>query len=128
MENERWIEIRKILSNAKGIPEHVVDYLATINVIRMCAHGLSTTKIAYFNDLSVEQVENILFQFIGFKGWLLDLDLNPWSVFETSRGNYEFYDMKILSLTNLVDCDIIRLSYRVCKAYERIKEEIEKYD
>jgi len=123
-----WAETRKLLSVAKDMPEHVVDYMATIEVIKQCAHGLGTMRIAYFNDLELEQVEDILFQFVGFKGWLLDLDINPWSIYETSRGNYEFYEMKILSLTKLVDYVIIRLSYNVCKTYQRIQEEIDNYD
>lgn len=123
-----WTETRKLISDASGMPETVVDYLATAEVIKQCAHGLGTMKISYFNDLELEQVEGILFQFIGFKGWLLDLDLNPWRIYRTTQGNYELYEMKILSLTNLVDYGIIKLSYKTCKVYERIREEINNYD
>ncbi len=123
-----WIETRRLLSDIKDIPERVIDYIATVNVIKQCAYGLGTMRIAYFNDLELEQVESILFQFVGFNGWLLDLDLNPWQIYQTAQGNYELYEMKILSLTNLVDYDIIHLSYNTCKKYEMIQEEIEHYD
>ena len=124
----RWTKTRKLISEASGIPEMVVDYMATVEVIKQCAQGLGTMRISYFNDLELEQVEGILFQFIGFKGWLLDLDLNPWRIYQTTQGSYELYEMKILSLTNLIDYDILRLSYRTCEIYERIREEINNYD
>jgi hypothetical protein len=123
-----WTQTRKLLSDARDMPELVVDYIATVGIIKQCAYGLGNMKIAYFNDLEVEQVESILFQFLGFKGWLLDLDINPWHIYQTTQGNHELYEIRILSLTNLVDYDILRLSYKTCKTYERIKEEINKYD
>jgi hypothetical protein len=128
MQNEQWAEIRTMLSKAKNMPEIVVDYLSVLNVLKQCVHGLGNMKIAYFNDLEVEQVESILFQYFGMKGWLLDLDLNPWGIYCTAQGNYELYEMKILSLTNLVDYDIINTSYKLCKKYQTIREEIENYD
>lgn len=128
MQNEHWAEIRKLISDTKNVPELVVDYLSVFNVLKMCVQGLGVMKIAYFNDMEWEQVEDILFRYFGMKGWLLDIDLNPWQIYCTTQGNYELYEMKILSLTNLVDYDIIHVSYKICEKYKTIKEEIQNYD
>jgi hypothetical protein len=128
MQNEHWAEIRTMISVIRQVPEIVVDHMSILNLIKMCANGLGNMKIGYYNDLDVEVVEKTLFRYVGFKGWDLDLDLNPWRIYCTTQGNYELYEMKILSLTNLVDYDIIHTSYKICKKYEQIREEINKYD
>ena len=128
MENEQWAEIRKLISGIRGVPEIVVDHVSVFPVLRLCVSGISNMKIAYFSDLDEYVVERILFQSLGFTGWQLDLDLNPWQIYQTTQGNYELYEMKILSLTSLINCDIIRLSYKLCKSYEMIREEIKQYD
>ena len=128
MENEHWKDIRKWISTTSSIPEIIIDYISVLNVLKLCVYGLSNDKIAYFSDLNEEAVEDILFRYFGFKGWLLDLDLNPWRIYQTSQGNYELYQIKIWDLTSLLNYDIIGLSYKLCKKYETIKEEIENYD
>ena len=128
MENEHWAEIRTIISDIKNIPELVIDHMSILELVRLCVNGIGNMKIGYFTDLDVEVVEKILFQYLGFKGWTLDLDLNPWRIYYTTSGNYELYEMKIMSLTNLVDYDIINTSYKICKKYEQIQEEIQQYD
>lgn len=128
MENEHWQDIRKWISISSAVPEIVIDYISVSNILKLCVHGLSNDKIAYFNDTTEEYVESILFRYFGFTGWFFDLDLNPWRIYQSVLGNYELYEMKIWSLTNLINCDIIRLSYKLCKKYEQIREEIENYD
>lgn len=128
MENEQWQDIRKWISTVSSVPEIIIDYISVQNVLKLCVHGLSNDKIAYFCDLDEKAVENILFRYYGFKGWLVDLDLNPWRIYQTTQGEYELYLTKIWDLTNLLDCDIIGLSYKICKKYEVIREEIENYD
>jgi len=128
MENEHWKDIRNWISVKSSIPEIIIDYISVLNVLKLCVHGLSNAKIAYFSDISEEAVEDILFKYYGFKGWLIDLDLNPWRIYQTTQGNYELYEMNIWSLTNLLNYDIIGLSYKICKKYEVIREEIEYYD
>ena len=128
MENEHWQDIKRWISLKSDVPEIVIDYISVSNILKLCVNGLSNDKIAYFNDTSIKYVESILFRYLGFKGWTFDLDLNPWRIYQTSLGNYELYEMKIWSLTNIINCDIIHLSYNLCKKYENIREEIEQYD
>jgi hypothetical protein len=128
MENEHWQDIRKWISVRSAVPEIVIDYISVSNILKLCVNGLSNYKIAYFNDTTEEYVASILYRYFGFKGWDFDLDLNPWRIYKTTLGNYELYQMKIWDLTNLLDCDIIQISYKLCKKYETIREEIEQYD
>ena len=110
------------------MPELVIDYMAVTNILQMCVRGLANFKIAYFNSMDEEMIQRTIFQFLGFNGWEFDLDLDPWRMFVVSNGNYELYELQILSLTNLLDCGIIQLSYKLCKKYEQIREEIKQYD
>ena len=128
MENEHWQDIRRWISLSSAVPEIVIDYTSVSNILKLCVHGLSNDKIAYFNDTTEEYVQSIIFRYFGFRGWDFDLDLNPWRLYQSTLGSYELYEMKIWSLTNLINCDIIRLSYKLCKKYEQIREEIENYD
>ena len=128
MENKHWTEIREFLSANGCVPERVIDHLSVLGVIKMCAYGLGNMKIGYFQDHDVEEVERILFTYVGFKGWLLDLDFNPWYNYKAGQGEYELYAARIMSLTNLVDYDILNTSYRVCKKFDTILEEIKNYD
>jgi hypothetical protein len=128
MENEHWAEIRGLLSESSNTPELVIDYMAVINILQMCVRGLANLKIARFNGMDEEMVRRTIFQFLGFNGWKFDLDLDPWRMFVVTNGNFESYKLQILSLTNLLNCDIIQLSYKLCKKYEQIREEIKQYD
>ena len=128
MENEQWPEIREYLSESGNIPEIVVDYLAVSNILQMCVRGLSNCKIAYFNHIDEDIIESALFRFLGFKGWDFDLDLDPWRVYVMTHGDFISYELRIMSLTNLLNCGIIQATYKLCKKYNTIKEEIEHYD
>ena len=128
MENVYWTKIRGLLSESSNTPELVIDYMAVTNILQMSVRGLANFKIASFNGMDEEMVKHTLFKFLGFGGWEFDLDLDPWRMFVVTNGNFELYELQILSLTNLLDCDIIQLSYKLCKKYKQIREEIKQYD
>ena len=128
MENEHWTEIRGLLSESRNMPELVIDYMAVSNILQMCVRGLANFKIAYFNHIDEDEVKRIIFQFLGFGGWEFDLDIDPWRMYAVTSGNFEVYELEMLNLTNLLECGIIRLSYKLCEKYKTIKEEIQNYD
>ncbi len=128
MENEHWTEIRGLLSESSNMPELVIDYKAVSNILQMCVRGLANFKIAYFNNMGEKEVERIIFQFLGFKGWEFDLDIDPWRMYTVTSGNHELYELELLNLTNLLGCGIIQLSYKLCEKYKTIQEEIQYYD
>ena len=128
MENEHWTKIRGLLSESSNMPELVIDYMAVANILQMSVRGLANFKIAYFNSMDEETIKRTIFQFLVFDGWEFDLDLDPWRMYIVTSGNFELYELQILSLTNLLDCGIIQLSYKLCKKYEQIREEIKQYD
>ena len=125
MENENWGQIRKLYSEAYNMPERVVDILSVQEYLLGCASGLSSLKIADFDEKEKIYVETILFEFIGFRGWEYDLDLNPWHVYRSCYGNRDCFSKKIWDLTNLLSYGTIDLAYRICKIYDELRKEID---
>jgi hypothetical protein len=122
-----WEEVKKLYGDKFNADEHLVDYIAVSDILKLCVSGLSNTTISRIMDLDCIYIERVNFSFLGFLGWQLDLDLSPWKIFKSVNGDRLVFEKQIWDLTELLNDDIIDLAYRVCSIYSSIRKEIDEF-
>lgn len=126
MENKGWIKFRKFYSELYHIKNSLVDMIAVYEILLFCASGRSNKTIARFLDMEEDYVSDVLEEFISFRGFEYDLDLNPSSIFDRVENFEEFVnEVKLVSPLS-VDTELI-LWYSVCTRFNSIRERIDKF-
>jgi len=122
-----WNEVVNFYEEKLGIPQHIVNYLAVDEALRLCVSGLNNGKIASLLRYEYQSyVDDITREFLDFAGWYRDLDVNPWHIYRRQKDYYGFRTEYSL-LTKVDNYDIIDKAYDLCKKYEIIRKEIDKY-
>ena len=122
-----WDAVKQLYKDKFGVEGHLVDYVAVNEILRMCVSGISNERICQSLGLDGVYVSGVIWDYLGFHGWALDLDLDPWRIFCSVTGNKWAFAKKIEDLTELLNNDIIEVAYRICSIYNSIQGEIEKF-
>jgi len=123
--SDRWELIRAIHSDKTGVPPHVVDYIAVRDILFSCISGISNESIANFFHMDEEYVQEVLIEFLHFDGLEEDLTIRPYLFYKKSVNHVDF----ALQIHDIVpDADLIVELFYACEVFDKIKEEIIKYD
>jgi len=121
-----WDYIKSIYVNEHNIPEPVVDMIAAEPILRHCVTGYSINKVVRYTLMQRDYVKAILNEYFEFDGWNVDLDFSPIAFYRRSFGNITRFEQEI-NMISSVKNNLIAFLFFICKRYEDIIEEIEKY-
>ena len=123
--NESWAKIKRFYWHTFGIPERIIDYMAVTDIIKKFLTGYSNMRIANTLKLSTKYVEDVLEEYIGFRGWKTDLDVNPLAIYNRCRGNYRCFVEDIRSVSSVISENFMIALYYLVKMYYQLVKEIE---
>lgn len=123
--NELWEQFKKYYMNLHKVSERIVDLIAVIDIIRLCAKGLSNKSISKFLDMDEEYIRSVLIEFIDFEGFDKNLDMDILDVFQRSSSIEEF-SQRISEITPLISEGDKQKGYEVCMKYFQLKKELDE--
>lgn len=121
-----WDYIKSIYMNKHGIPEVVVDMIAVEPILRHCVTGYSTSKIVRYTLMQRKYVKATINEYFEFDGWTDDLDFSPIAFYRRSQENVIRFEEEIRMVSS-IENDMIAFLFYICRRYEGILKEIEKY-
>jgi len=124
---DSWKLVEHFYEKYLEIPSYIVYFLSIENVVKGCAMGLSNVRIAKKNLLDIYFVSGILSEEVDFEGWNYDLDFSPLAIYNRSNENFLAYEQEILTISPFNFENLVKLSFNICKRYNYIKKEIDKY-
>lgn len=101
-----WKQFKKKFEERTGKDSKILDYIAVVDYLYFCAEGLGNEDIASILETPAETVENIIYEFLGFRGFEKCLTFSPLKEYDPD---------KITPFNTNV------------KIYLEIKEQVEKY-
>lgn len=101
--DKAWKKTRKLLSDSSGIPEKIIDYRASHQVITLYIHGKGLKTIQRTLNLSFKCVKEVILECFGEIIHFKDLNYSPYNT-----NSNEYLDM--------------------CAEYDTIMEEVESYE
>lgn len=121
-----WELLKQFYKTNLGIEGKVVEYLAVVDILKLCAEGHSNLKIALMSDFEEEYVKCVIQEYFKFDGWSTDFDFNTRALYERCKYNkYTF-----ISLARERDKTTSESSfgwvYRINQKLDDIEKEIEK--
>lgn len=124
---DSWDIIQDLYENRLGIPKSITYLLSIELIVKGCAMGLSNSRISKRLDIDVFYISQILSKEVDFEGWTNDLDFSPLAIYNRSDGNFIAYKQEIETISPFYFEDKVKSSFYVCKVYNNIKKEIDKY-
>lgn len=123
-----WDLIKHFYKEKFNINPDVIEYISVNEILKKCVTGYSNDRIANSVNEPVEYVKDVIKDFFGFSGWEIDLDANPFAIYNRSRGDFNRYKEEISMVSSIFNDYIIKLSYNICKKYDYIKKIIKDYN
>lgn len=112
-----------------NISPDIVDYISVRPLLIKCLSGYSNYRIAFYTKESIKYISDILFKFLDFNGWNMDLDFNPIAYYNKVKGNLINFREEILMASSTADIKLIDKSFYLCKYfYNKIEKRIKEYD
>jgi hypothetical protein len=126
MKTVEWSEIRNAISKRVNIPEVILDYVANIEILELCAMGKSADTISTHLGMDIEDVAETLKETFNTKIWDKNLEFNPLKLYSKFKGNaWEYLEYIIYKFPD-ISTDIIFISYDIVQKYLYIKEKVDK--
>lgn len=115
-----WDGIKEFYMEHFGISNWVVEMLANLDILTLCASGASNKTISDFLNISEDEIALVIKEVFEFSGWDIDLPINPYKSYkETSDIDfstlYSYPEFKWLEPEILV---------RICDIMSNIEERI----
>lgn len=132
MKRLSWELIQKFYKDNFGIGGWLVELYANLDILVLCASGTSNKNISIFTEIPIEEVERVLENTLDFKGWEVDLPMNPYRTYSDIMSDFEkitkssFIVMMNINLNKdplYKDIDSENV-YRICKAVWEIESKI----
>ena len=123
--NLDWQSIKDFYKEHFGIQGWVVELFANMDILLLCASGVSNENIEKFLELPMTEVTEVIMNTFGFEGWTVNLPVNPYKIF-LDVGESKFKEELLLSLAPYADArdtDLDNL-LRVCKTMTDIEGKI----
>lgn len=127
MENKRWNIFTEYINTALGVPITILNYIAVSDILLGCVTGLSNSTISKKYNCSIEYVTDVLNEFLDFKGWEDDLDINIYFVYNNAGMNLSSFRILINMVTPLLNDKEIILSFKICEKYDIIIGEVNNF-
>jgi hypothetical protein len=124
--DKRWESFLEYIDELGVMPRHVAEFIAVFPILQECALGYATVDIARRVGCDIDYVKEVLSEFFGFEGWEATLDFSPIALYNNAYGDIEDYEEGVRMESNIPKAGIA-MSYNVCKAYLKVKKEIESY-
>ena len=100
---KEWKQTRKLLSESSGIPEKIIDYRASHQIITLYIHGKGLETIQRTLNLNSKCVKEVILDCFGGIIHIKDLNYSPYNT-----NSNEYLDM--------------------CIEYDTIMREVESYE
>jgi len=127
MENKRWKSFIEYINSTLGIPITILNYIAVSDILLGCVTGLSNSTISKKYNCSDEYIVGVLNEFLDFKGWTNDLDINIYFMYNNADKNLNAFRLLVTTITPLINDKEINISYNICKKYDIIIKEVNKF-
>jgi len=125
-----WKLVEAFYKDTFGIDPKFVDIMSYKDILLMCVSGASSKNISEFLGIDTAVVANICLSILNFSGWETDLEFNPYAIFcelknlaGVTQGKFE---MEITAICGKVDKNIIKTSYRLCKVFNKLENDLER--
>jgi hypothetical protein len=126
-----WEAIKEFYSKRFNISGETVELIAVLWFLKKCVSGLSNNTInkSCGYDEDDPYLKEMLLEYFGFPGWEKDLDINPLSLYNECKDDYELYKLKFEEATpNMIntvsDWLMVAISYNLCKRYKEYEKEL----
>lgn len=127
MNLNNWKDVIEFYKEHLGIPAHIVEFLASYDILHLCCTGISNETISEILDIDLDEIKNVVKEKLNFIGWYRDLDINPLFVYNSTNGNQELYTASVMAVQGAMDKIYVNKSFMICKKFEKIEKEINKY-
>ena len=127
MENKRWKSFIEYINSTLGIPITILNYITVSDILLGCVTGLSNSTISKKYNCSDEYIVGVLNEFLDFKGWTNDLDINIYFMYNNADKNLNAFRLLVTTITPLINDKEINISYNICKKYDIIIKEVNKF-
>lgn len=122
-----WKGIKNLYKEKFNIPTRIIDFIAVYDILLRCVQGFSNTKISKYSKLDADYISEVLMEYFLFEGWNSDLDFSPIAVYNRNEGIRINYLEEVKTITGLCDELCLDFTYSICKRFNYIKKEINKY-
>lgn len=122
-----WEVVKDFYVTTFNVSDSLVELVANSEILHMCVTGASNTSISETLDVDVQDVMSVIKAIYDFDGWVDDLGLNPYKIFEHLRntGSYQYKDFKDAVSEYSSEEDEVKNMFRSCRTYEKIKINID---
>ena len=125
------IEALRILYKEQyNIDEVMVELMSDRDILHLTASGTSNKSISTFLNIDADEIARVNKIFYGFDGWIVDLDINPMTVYSnmTKLGyfDYETFRNELDLLSPYYEEDQIKLIFEVCSKFKTIEKLLEE--
>lgn len=119
-----WDYIKYLYKKYYNIPPQVVDKMACEYILELCANGNSNKKIANLLEEDEDYIKEIIQQYFHFEGWKLDLDINPYDVYNSMGKDFNMYIKSVSTISGIMNLAEVRKSFNICATLDKIRKEI----
>lgn len=127
MDEKLWKDVLNFYKDTFGIPNDIIENLASYDIMYLCCTGLSNETISIDLDVDIDAVSKVLKDKLNFVGWYKDLDISPLFVYNSVNGVRDLYIASVMAVKGLIDNVYVNKSYTICRKFEKIEREINKY-
>lgn len=121
-----WEKIKGFYKESFGIDGWVVELMANMDILLLCASGSSNSTITKFLEIPIEDVVLAINDTFGFTGWEVDLSANPYKTFIESLDKDKEVTKKMFGENlHVSDSEILDIMYDVCKTMYDIETKLE---
>lgn len=108
--NELWDEIKEFYKNRFGIEPELVEIMSDLNILRLCAGGTPTWRIAKVLGLELEEVEHTLENRLEMSGWIFDISFSPLRIYkELENKNLDDFKKEVAKYASEDDVVLERM-------------------
>ena len=91
-----WEMFKEYAFMVTGIPVNITEYKAIQPILKRCLFGYNNGKIAKYLGMRVEYVQDVLIEYMGFRGWKSPLDFNPLALYNTADRDFSRFIISYL--------------------------------
>jgi hypothetical protein len=122
---DTWELIKKIYQEKLNIPQDVIEYVAIMDILKLCACGYCNKHISRVTKHDIQYIESVLADIFSFDGFSSDLDFSPIAIYNKCNNKLVFYnELTVISDRN---AKLVEFLYTLCSKYAQIKSYVDKY-
>lgn len=115
-----WEFFLQDYSKKTSLPIKVLELIAVLPLVKLCAVGNSNKSIAKRYRVTVEYVEDVLINSLNFSGWEDNLEFSPLAIYK-EYPEFNAYKAMVLSRSQVKEAVVV-MSFNICVKYTKLKE------